>query len=198
MMDYAALVEVTAPATEPIATADAKQHLRVDLSDDDAYIDGLVVVARRMAERIGLHALITQTLAIVLDDWPDDDEIVLPKPPLQAVNSVEYTDENGATSTLSSSRYIVDTDSAPGRLVLKRDESWPSDILQSAAGIRVEYDAGFGDAASDVPEDILQAMKLMVGHWYEHREEVSEIRLYDVPFAAEALLNDYRNRARRF
>lgn len=200
MNDYAALVEVTAPATAPISQSDAKHHLRVDTTADDNYIDDVIVpTAREYVEEHSLHALITQTWALVLDDWPDGDTIELPKPPLQAVNSVQYTDDDGATSTLASSKYVVDTDSTPGRLVLKRDESWPSDTLQEAAAIRIEFDAGFGDNPSDVPAKALAAMYLLIGHWYEHREAVITGTVpREIQFSVDALLANFRNKARRF
>ena len=38
------------PATEPITLVEAKAHLRVDFSDEDTYIDTLIVAARRYCE----------------------------------------------------------------------------------------------------------------------------------------------------
>jgi hypothetical protein len=39
------LTRLTGPNLEPITTAQAKTHLRVEISDDDAYIDLLVTAA---------------------------------------------------------------------------------------------------------------------------------------------------------
>ncbi len=194
-----ALVLVTPPAVEPISTADAKAHLRVDITADDAYIDTLVKVARRQAERITRHALITQTWDLLLDAFPADDVLEIPLPPLQSVTYVQYTDDDGNTSTFDSSNYIVDTESVPGRISLKSGYTWPSTTLQAIAGVRVRFVAGFGDAASDVPEDIIHAMKLMVGHWYENRENVAMGTVpREMPQAAEWLLINYREKARSF
>jgi len=190
---------VTAPAVEPISTADAKAHLRIDIADDDDYIDSLVAVARRTAERIGLHALITQTWDLLLDAFPASDILEIPLPPLQSVTYMQYTDDDGNISTFSASSYQVDAESIPGRIALNFGETWPSDTLQTVAGVRIRFVAGFGDAASDVPEDIIQAMKLMVGHWYENRENVALGAVpREMPQAAEWLLRDYREKARSF
>lgn len=194
-----ALVLVTAPAVEPISTSDAKSHLRMDLPDDDTYIDGLVVVARRTAERLARHALITQTWDLVLDAFPAGDVLEIPLPPLQSVTYVQYTDDDGNTSTFAASRYQVDTEATPGRIALDFGETWPADTLQTVAGVRVRFVAGFGDAASDVPDDIVHAMKLMIGHWYENREDtIVGAVAREIPKASEYLLANYREKARNF
>src|SRR5690606_14420890 len=145
---------------------------RVDGTDEDTLITGLIAAARETVETFAGRALITQTWELVLDDWPDSDTIKLPRPPLQSVTSVTYVDEAGVSHTLSSASYIVDTDSEPGRLVLKAGESWPSETLQAANGVRVRYAAGYGAAAA-VPEKFKLAVKLLAVHWYENREPVA-------------------------
>lgn len=39
-----------------------------------------------------------------------------------------------------------------------------------------------------IPAETRQAVLLLVGHWYEHREAVSEGRLVEPPYAVRALL----------
>jgi uncharacterized phiE125 gp8 family phage protein len=188
-----ALTLVTAPTTEPITTADAKAHLRVDISDDDDLIDALVIAARRRVEHVTWRALLTQTWKVVLDAFPADDELRIPRPPLQEIDSIKYTPKNGSLTTFSSDNYIVDTDSEPGRVVLKSGESWPGDTLQIVNGVEIQFDAGYGDEASDVPEDLILAMKLMIGHWYENREDVVLGTVArSIPLGAEMLLWPYR------
>lgn len=40
----------------------------------------------------------------------------------------------------------------------------------------------------EIPSEFTQAMLLMIGHWYNHREEVSDFQLFEVPKAVESLL----------
>jgi len=184
-----ALTLVTAPTAEPITTADAKAHLRVDISDDDDLIDALVVAARRQVELETWRALITQTWKVTLDAFPAGDTLRLPRPPLQSVTHIKYTPKGGSLTTFDSDSYIVDTDSEPGRIVLYSGESWPGDTLQIVNGVEIQFVAGYGDSANDVPQELIQAMLLMIGHWYEHREEVvlgSVAR--SIPLGVEALL----------
>jgi uncharacterized phiE125 gp8 family phage protein len=178
----------TAPTEEPVSTAEAKAQTRVDISDDDTYIDGLITTARQQVEMIAGRSLCTQTWEMVLDDWPDDTEVELPRPPLASVTSISYTDEDGNVSTMDSSKYIVDTYHEPGRIVLKNDASWPGGTLQAVNGVVIEYVAGYGDAEG-VPERYKAAIKLLVGHWYEHRLAVSEVRnLKELPVGVDTLL----------
>jgi len=163
------LVTVTPPAAEPVSLAEAKLHLRVDIADDDTLISGLIVAARSYSERVLRRALITQTLELVLDGWPNGNTIKLPMPPLQSA-TVKYTDDDAVEHTLPASEYIVDTASVPGRIVLKDDYSWPTDDLQESGAIRVRYVAGYGAAGTAVPYTILLAIKMLIGHLYENRE----------------------------
>ena len=161
---------VTAPSTEPLTTAEAKAHLRVTGSDDDTPIDDIVAAAREYIEGETNRALITQTWDLFLDDFPNTNAIVLPWPPLGSVTTVKYTpDADSGTTTFASSKYIVDTASEPGRIVLEKDETWPTDVLKSVNGVEVRFVAGYG-AASAVPKRLKHLNYLLVGHWYNNRE----------------------------
>lgn len=188
-----ALVIATAPATEPVSTAEAKSQLRVDVSDDDTLIGTYVTAARQWVEHLLRRALITQTWDLFLDEWPAGGVITVPLPPLQSVSGIYYTADGSAEATWSSGNYLVDAKSEPGRVLLQRTASWPSDTLEDANGVRVRFVAGYGAAAA-VPQPIKQAILLLVGHYYENREAVviGGAIPKEVPLAAQALLSPYR------
>jgi len=60
----------------------------------------------------------------------------------------------------------------------------------SAATITVStsYEATQGESVAAVPAVIKHAIRMLVAHWYEHRESVSELDLKPVPQAVESLL----------
>ena len=67
--------------------------------------------------------------------------------------------------------------------------------------ITVTYVCGFGDEASDVPEDILAAMKIAIAHYYENRELVAVgagSNIVPLPMSVDWLLFEYRAKAKRF
>ena len=112
---------VTGPITEPIGLTEAKAQLRVDHTTEDIYIESLIKAARDLVEDESLHALLTQTWDLYLDDWPADDFYEIPKPPLQSITNIKYTDEDGNESTLATTVYAVDTNRTPGGIYLKPD-----------------------------------------------------------------------------
>lgn len=188
---------ITGPGIEPVSLPEAKLHLRVDGDDDDTAIMSQLMAARRWAEQAAWRAFITQTWELTMDAFPGTDRIELPRPPLQSVTSVKYTIDAGTEYTYASSNYIVDTDNEPGRIVLKSTSSWPSDSLYPVNGVRIRFVAGYGDDAEDVPEHFRQAVLLLLGHWYENREQVvvSGAVPKELPLGVEALLmiDQYRD-----
>lgn len=63
---------------------------------------------------------------------------------------------------------------------------------RSAAGIEIDITAGYGDAASDVPEALRQAVRLLVAHWYENRGLATTGAITVLPATVAALLAPYR------
>lgn len=186
-----ALTQTVAPASEPLTTAEAKAHLRIDDSADDGYIGNLITAAREYAESYTRRQFIDATYTWKLDSFPHCDEMELPVSPISSVTSITYTDSAGNTGqTLSSSIYDVDTDSETPRITLDPAENWPSTEAGRAHVVTVTFVAGYGSSASDVPESIRQAMLILIGHWYENREAVVVgSNATRVPMAVESLLD---------
>jgi len=178
------------PTEEPVSVTEAKAHLRVDLADDDLLIGSLVTAARQYIEDTAARALCTQTWRLSLDEWPTIGYIELPRPPLQTVSSIVYTDSAAVAHTFSTDYYDVDTDSEPGRVVLEYGDTWPTGTLASTNPIQVTYVAGYGAVAS-VPQHLKQAILLLTAHWYENREAVMVAQgttIQNLPLAIDSLI----------
>lgn len=185
------LTLVTAPAAEPLTTAEAKSHLRVDLTDDDTLIDAYITAARQYVEEDLGRALVTQTWDYTLDAFPSDGSAIrLPRPPLRSVTSVTYVDSAGATQTLSSANYIVNTGKRYGEISLAYGQTWPA-TREQANAVTVRFVAGYGDALA-VPEPIKTAMRLVVGDFYDLRSGSIVGVSYAQNPAVMALLGPYR------
>lgn len=168
-----ALTQTVAPAEEPITTTEAKLHLRVDGSTEDALIGSLITAARAYCENYQRRAYVTQTWTMTLDGFPMDGRkwIDIPLPPLQSVTSITYLDSAGSEQTWASSNYTVGTKTLPGRVALAPNASWPTTQAGRIEAVTITFVAGYG-GASAVPDRIKQAIYLLIGHWYANRESV--------------------------
>jgi uncharacterized phiE125 gp8 family phage protein len=182
---YRSLKRTTAPAVEPVTLAEAKAHCRVDISTDDALIQGYITTAREWVEDYIDRALVTQQLVMKLDAFPA--EIELPRPPMiasgtaTAVTITYVTGDAGGTVTLAASQYRVDRDSTPGIVRNLYAGSWPSHLLDQNS-VTVSWWAGYGDAAS-VPQRVKSAILMCVHELYEKRGDGH------MPDAAKRLLD---------
>ena len=168
------LVLTTGPAIEPITVTEAKAHLRLDAgtSAEDVLVGSLLLTARLHIETALGLALITQGWAQTLDAWPPYDAYVtLGVRPVRAVTAVRVRAADDSTVTLLASQYQLDAASLPARLVRPGNAYWPPPG-KAACGIEIAFSAGFGDAASDVPAPIRQALLMLAAHWYEHRDPI--------------------------
>ncbi|MGH8304877.1 MAG: head-tail connector protein [Steroidobacteraceae bacterium] len=204
----------TAPLQEPLTLPEVKAHLRVDFDDDDAYIYDLVRAARWQIERRYRRALLTQTLVLGLDFflmpeftrdtmfpvsyWPPTgyqyplNSILSLRPPVQSVTSVKYYDPSGILQTVDPATYQLDNFSEPARLAPALTHMWPTTAAIPNA-VQIEFIAGATDPRL-VPEDIKQAMKLSIGHWYENREDVvigTRLVALQLPAGAGNLMKPY-------
>ena len=186
-----ALVITSAPAVEPVTVSEAKAHLRVDGTAEDTLIGSLILTSRLHIEAALGLALMTQSWRLTLDAWPNGRELELPLRPLRSLTSVKIVAADGTAETIPSSSYVVDIDGAPPRLV-RNGGSWPQPE-KAANGIEIEFTAGYGDDAEDVPAPIRQALLLLIAHWYEHRDPIEVgSRETAIPAAVSDLLAPYR------
>lgn len=179
---------VTPPATEPLLLADVKLFLRVDNVVEDSIITNLIIVARQYVENYLNGSLITQTW----DYYLNYDEIgvqifSLSKNPIQSITDIKYFDINNTLQTLPVSSYDADIVGEPATIKIT---SLPA-IYNKLNTMVIRFVAGYGNAAS-VPMAIKQAMLMLIGHWYEHREAVSFVTSSSVEMAVESLLYPYK------
>lgn len=178
---------VTPPATEPITLAEAKLHLRVDHSEEDTVINGLIAAARIYVEQRCWISLVAQTWKVYLCDWPDS-SVMLPRGPVTGITTVKYQTSNGVWVTLASTEYTLQGDIVR----LAYNAQWPSTELFGHMPVEIIYTAGAG-----ADQAIKQAMLLLIGHWYENRESAvvtPGATAVKVPFAVDSLLYLYEMR----
>ena len=179
-----------APTSEPLTRAEAKAYLRVDGTDEDTLIDSLIVSAREFVETEIWRPLMSQTIVY----WMDFDDITtgvfnINKAPIQSITSVQYYDSSNNLQTLSATNYEYDLFSNPCRFKLINVPS----CYDKMNTMKITFVAGYSSAAN-VPSKIKQAMYLLIGSWFENRqEEVTGTQVSQFEMTARALLYSYRN-----
>lgn len=164
------------PSVEPFLLADAKLHLKVLTTNEDALITNMITAAREEVEKYCNISLVEQTIEEsfpcfpVAENYNTLSSLWLSVSPLISIDSINYIDTDGNSQTLATSVYDLDDKTKPGKVTLKYNQTWPSTAKIENA-VTVTYKAGFGDTAADVPQTIKQAMLLMLGNWFEKRED---------------------------
>ena len=176
-----------APSVEPLSLDDAKQYLRVTGSDDDAFINSLIVASRDSCENFTHRALITQEWTMWLDNWDAKSKmpwwdgvrvgawipesasgIELPKNPVQSVDLINSYDDDNTATVWATTNYFVDIYSIKARVNLTIGGITPVNT-RPTNGIEIQFKSGYGDAPTDIPNTLLEGMKAMIGHMYENR-----------------------------
>jgi uncharacterized phiE125 gp8 family phage protein len=176
-------------------------RLRLDDTTQDAMLLAFLLAARIAVESATRRTLITTEYQMFYEQfrayWDGIDLLSyylpfmeLRKPPIQRVESITYVDIDGATQTLDSSLYQVDTSYIMGRIVPASGAVWPAVTVQPQC-VTITYLAGYGNTAASVPQPLVEAIYSLACDIYEHPEFNVESRLEESR-AAKWLLNSYK------
>lgn len=164
-------VVVIEPANPLVDWSEAEVHLRLDNDDNEQpYVEALIAAAQQWIDGPGGwlgRAVGQQTLEWSGDCLPDR----LPYAPVRSLVSV-----------------TVDGDAVEGGSVTADGRLTLPDCHSRGATV-VRYVAGYAKP----PAPIKQAMLLLIGQWYLHRENIAVGQtVAELPMAVEALLSPYR------
>ncbi len=176
-------------AVEPVTLAEAKARMDITYPDDDSRIENFVIPsARQWCEIMTCRAFITQTWVLTLRGFCGG-RIYLPRPPLIAIASVAYLDENDASQTWGASlrdEIIPNGDYAGHGYFLPAvatNETYPT-TSDAEESVTITYTAGYGAAATAVPVALKQAILHRCDYEYSGNEQSR--------MAADALLWPFR------
>lgn len=171
------LTLITPPASPVVSLADLKLHLRVDHADEDALIAQLEAAAVGYLD--GWRGVLGR--AILSQVWRQEfcawGMLPLALPDVSSV-AVTYLDANDAEQPASSAGLRA----VPAGFVV--DAEGPS-----ASRIFVNMTCAMPLAHLAVTRTVI---KMLVGHWYNHREAVAGGAMDNVPMAVEALMASLR------
>lgn len=160
------LTTIHEPPFEPVTLADVYRVLKIDADGSppehplDADFARNITSARRNVEKLTRRSLIRQTLRLSVEGFPANCEgwqlgprwvrvpttIRLLRPPVIAVQSVQYFDADNALQTVDAASYYVTDDEAP-ELRFVSTFSAPT-VYDRPDALRVTYVAGYLGAGS--------------------------------------------------
>jgi hypothetical protein len=211
--------ETGSPAVEPVilTTAKAQLNIPVTFTDDDVLITGLIIAARNHCEKIMNRSIFNRSMSYFLDQFPlpyllgnhgvfkgvftifkaynDLNTIYVPQPGLVSVTSITYLDCNMVVQTLDPSTYYVDINSEPGRIRPMQGGVWPIANLYASNVVTVSYVSGtWGDGVTinTCPQDVIQAMLLLISYWYTNRDSAVQSPPQAIAMGVDALLSKHK------
>jgi uncharacterized phiE125 gp8 family phage protein len=162
-----------------------KAHLRLLSDVDNVLLASVIEAATAMIEERLERQLVSAPWRLEIDDFPDGEEIVLPRPPFQLLESVEWQDSAGAWHEVDA---IAVVSNGVCRVLPAVGERWPAGGVY---GVRVDFVAGYGDEAADVPAPVRHAILMTAASLYEQTDAQTDKPLTDNP-TVDRLLAPYR------
>ena len=182
---------IQAVATVTVASSFAVNIVKnANVNTEDILLSSYIVSARHHCENILHRSLASTTFELIMDKFPCT-QIELPMPPTESITSIKYTNSDGDEVEWDDENYIF-YNCEPAIIICAYSVSWPSFTPYPIGAIKIRFIAGYRAGAVDpnllIPEEYKQAMLLFIGHLYEHREEVTEEVLKNIPMGVDSLL----------
>lgn len=184
----------TQPASESVTLEQVTAHVRVDSTDDQEYIIGLIGVARELVDSITGRVSMSSTWTLTAKTWEallerSEDTVKIYRTPLVSVQFVKYyPDGGGALTTMSSADYRVITGYEPGLIQFTGDLPALEDRPDA---IQISFTAGY--ANSDLtPAVHKHAQKVLVADMYEQRGSIAFGQPYEIKPVLRNLLENQK------
>ncbi len=186
-------------ANQVVTTAELKSQLRVDGSTEDILLGTYISAATQMAEHYCNRHFITAKYKLWFNELPNKFSLYYPDVTFTftgadaAKDGLHYLAAVGSTYTLfANTNWYSNQNTNPCQVTFTTkpsDAISTSNLTGATNGIYYfQFKTGFGDAASDVPDAIKQAIKLIAADMYYFRED----RKRQFPMASEILLQPYK------
>lgn len=179
-------VRISPPTELPISVEDAKAFLRVDGADDDELIEALIGAALdHLDGRAGIlgRCLMTQTWRYRLASFRRSIDLDMPG---ATAAVLRYANRDGVQQTVDASDVTL-VETVRGSVIVVADSVNGADWFGP-----FEADVTFGTQPLLLPPAIVQAIRILVAHWYSNREVIVPGAVSEVPMSVRALISPYR------
>lgn len=161
---------------EPVTVAEARRQCRIADAIDyhDPELRALIVAAREMVENDTGLVCYTGSFTQKFTDWQGDVIELADLRPVTSITSIVYLDTDGASQTLATSVYQLETGNVKQFVRLKYNQIWPS-LRGDINGITITYVAGYASVAA-IPAMLKNAvlLKLHIEWMLKNEQDVSD------------------------
>jgi len=193
---------ITYPSTLVVSRVELKAQLRIDSSSEDTLLDSYIIAATQMAENYCNRHFINATYKLwFADSVPNEFSLYYPDVSLDFGGSEPGDDGLFYLSAIPDpdvyinwgyANYYLNINENPTKVIIKNNISYTFPISElygsNEERFYFQFQTGYGAAASDVPDAIKQAIKLIASDMYYFRED----RKRAFPMASEILLQPYK------
>ncbi len=171
-----------------------KQHLRVDGTDEDSYITGLVDAAAVFILQQANYPYLPCSVYVDYYEFPPSrDPIVLPFEVVRGESVVGFESIDYPNTPASTTIPVPFPVSLDNNMIYPTspDDTWPADYSYDSPS-PVKVTVTYTPASELLARPILTALQMLVGYWYNAREAVVECRPEVLPLAFNVLIENAR------
>lgn len=179
-------VYLDGPAVEPVGVPDIRAFLRLEHEEEDVLLGALIKAARLVVEATTRLVLVEQRWRLMLAAPPADGVVRMPLAPILAVTEVRAFDIGDVASVVPPADWTLERRADPVRLVLR------GAAATAEGGLEIDLDVGYGAGIADVPAPLVQAIRLLVAHWFENRGDALASDQPGLPPDVAALIAPFR------
>lgn len=190
------------PVNPAITKEDVKQFGFINSDERDDDIDSLISAATIMTEKLTGRKLITQTWYIYYDQEEFADrlrtyknQIVLTTFNVQSIVELLVYKKDNTSSTITASNYrqVGDELTSNTRLAFNDDYNLNLSDVRNTDSYRVEVVVGYGLLQTDIPSPLRDSLRMIINHWVQFPNKVSESQVFETPTNYNAAIFSYRS-----
>lgn len=163
------LIQKTQPTTLPIDLSEAKDQLRIEITEDafDADLTHLIKTASDWVTASCNIILGAAEYESIFESFPcGAEKFYLPGFPISEVTEIEYFDREGQFATVGA--WQLQNIQAPCFIAPTPGSEWPQTREGLINAVKVKMVAGY----PVVPSMAKHLIRLLVAHWFKNREAV--------------------------
>ena len=181
------IYEVTTVPVELITLSQAKKQLKLDATStvEDDILQGYIDAAIEVVENYTSTSVNQQKYKFALASFTET--FAFMRSPVVSIDSVKYYDVSDTLITLASEKYeLRQVDKYQSEIFFNDYDNIPTVSTTKSQPVEISVTTGYD--ATTLPKAIKQAILLLIGSFYENRQDTVEA----LPKATTNLLRKYR------